>query len=163
MTFCRLRKSLALRRKYLYPPAIQFWYRGLRPLCPPAARPVVAPYVLRIRRGVSGVGPAHRRAKKAPLKRGLSAELTGGFCPRVQRRGKKPPGIAFGHASPFFKGGMVGGDAPTHGAGIPREVYVCIQLFPKIVPQRAKKRAGCTKSYTLPFLAGGAGCPAECF
>ena len=66
VTFCRLRKSLALRRKYLFPPAIQFWYRGLRPLCPPAARPVVAPCVLRIRRGVSGVGPAHRRAKKPP-------------------------------------------------------------------------------------------------
>ena len=91
VTFCRLRKSLALRRKYLFPPAIQFWYRGLRPLCPPAARPVVAPYVLRIRRGVSGVGPAHRRAKKAPLKRGLSAELTGGFCPRCSTAERNPP------------------------------------------------------------------------
>ena len=68
-----------------------------------------APYVLRIRRGVSGVGPAHRRAKKAPLKRGLSAELTGGFCPRVRRREKNPPGMTFGHASPLFKGGRTGG------------------------------------------------------
>ena len=32
VTFCRLRKSLALRRKYLFPPAIQFWYRGVHPL-----------------------------------------------------------------------------------------------------------------------------------
>ena len=81
----------------------------------------------------------------------------------MQHRREKPPGIAFGHASPLFKGGMVGGAAPTHGARIPRALHVRIQLFPKIVPKCAKTRAGCTKSYTLPFLAGGAGCPAECF
>ena len=32
VTFCRPRKSLALRRKYLYPPATHFRYRGFHPL-----------------------------------------------------------------------------------------------------------------------------------
>ena len=50
--------------------------------------------------------PAER---KSPLEKGAVSEADWGFLPQMQHRGEKPPGIAFGHASPLFKGGKTGG------------------------------------------------------
>ena len=47
------------------------------------------------------------QSEKSPLEKGAVSEADWGFLPQMQHRGEKPPGIAFGHASPLFKGGYL--------------------------------------------------------
>ena len=47
--------------------------------------------------------------EKSPLEKGAVSGADWGFLPQMQHRREKPPGIAFGHASPLFKGGKTGG------------------------------------------------------
>ena len=70
----------------------------------PALRVAVSPKRVRCHRS----RPAKR---KSPLEKGAVSGADWGFLPRVRRREKNPPGIAFGHASPLFKGGKTGGHA----------------------------------------------------
>ena len=100
--------------------------------------------MVRFRRGVFGIEAAPRSGK-APLKRGLSAELTGGFSPNVPP--KKTPGIPFGHASSLSRGDRAGGAAPTANLETSRH------SLPR--PSDHPRKAPCRREWKVSSIAHG--------
>ena len=102
------------------------------------------PYMVRFRRGVFGIEAAPRSGK-APLKRGLSAELTGGFSPNVPP--KKTPGIPFGHASSLSRGDRAGEGDPTANLETSRH------SLPR--PSDHPRKAPCRREWKVSSIAHG--------
>ena len=104
VTFCRRRKSLARRRNIYSHPPPNFGIGGSAPYAPRRrarwSRPTCCGFA-----GACPVSDPPTAERKSPLEKGAVSGADWGFLPQMQHRREKPPGIAFGHASPLFKGG----------------------------------------------------------
>ena len=138
VTFCRPRKSLALRRKYLYPPATHFRHRGLRPLCPPRRRRAPA---LLIADSPKRVRCRSRppQSEKSPLEKGAVSGADWGSLPPGAVSRKETPRHSLRPCLPLFKGGMVGGGRPYTWGGNPLSVARPHPTIPKNRPPTRKK------------------------